>query len=232
MKYTTCTKFQIIFVRYSDIAWEKNLLYYKCIETSCVIYLRHNKNTKNKDLLLVRMPDGRELEYTVPVVKSQEYTKEDIFKKKLYVLLPYYILRYENQLALIEKEEDRRRRLLEEYEDICGRMEETLGKENPLGYSELHKLMTQVLEHILKKKQETRKGVQQIMGGHVLESWKEEMIRIGRAEGRAEGHAELLLEQVQKKIEKGKSVAQIAEELEEEIGVIRPIYDKLVSERE
>ena len=28
------------------------------------------------------------------------------------------------------------------------------------------------------------------MGGHVLESWKEEMIRIGRAEGRAEGHEE------------------------------------------
>ena len=28
------------------------------------------------------------------------------------------------------------------------------------------------------------------MGGHVLESWKEEMIRIGRVEGRAEGHAE------------------------------------------
>ena len=34
------------------------------------------------------------------------------------------------------------------------------------------------------------KGVQRIMGGHVLESWKEEMIRIGRTEGHAEGHAE------------------------------------------
>ena len=218
---------------------KENGVYIVEFPASCVIYLRHNKNTKNKELLLVRMPDGRELEYTVPVVKSQEYTKEDIFKKKLYVLLPYYILRYENQLALIEKEEDRRRRLLEEYEDICGQMEDTLGKENPLGYSELHKLMTQVLEHILKKKQETRKGVQQIMGGHVLESWKEEMIRIGRAEGRAEGRTEALLEQQKKleekvraKLEKGKSVAQIAEELEEEIGVIQPIYDKLVSERE
>ena len=32
--------------------------------------------------------------------------------------------------------------------------------------------------------------MQQVMGGHVLESWKEEMIRIGRTEGHAQGHAE------------------------------------------
>ena len=136
------------------------------------------------------MPDGRELEYAVPVVKSQKYEKEEIFRKKLYVLLPYHILRYEKQLVLIEKDEDRRQRFLEEYEDICGRLIETLGKENPLAYSELHKLMKRIQEYVLKKKAETRKGVQQVMGGHVLESWKEEMIRIGRTEGHAEGLAE------------------------------------------
>ena len=40
------------------------------------------------------------------------------------------------------------------------------------------------------------KGVQRIMGGHVLESWKEEMIRIGRTEGHAEGHAEGRMEEL------------------------------------
>ena len=157
-----------------------------------VIYLRHGKHTKDKETVLVRMPDGRELEYAVPVVKSQKYEKEEIFKKKLYVLLPYYILRYEKQLVLIEKEEDRRQRFLVEYENICDRLIETLGKENPLAYSELHKLMKRIQEYVLKKKAETRKGVQQVMGGHVLESWKEEMIRIGRTEGLAQGHAEAL----------------------------------------
>ena len=91
---------------------------------------------------------------------------------------------------LIEKEESRREQFLEEYNNICDRLIETLGKENPLAYSELHKLMKRVQEYVLKKNAETRKGVQQVMGGHVLESWKEEMIRIGRTEGRAEGHAE------------------------------------------
>ena len=71
-------------------------------------------------------------------------------------------------------------------------MIETLGKENPLAYSELHKLMKRVQEYVLKKREKTRKGVQQVMGGHVLESWKEEMIRIGHTEGLAEGLAALV----------------------------------------
>jgi len=202
---------------------------------SCVIYLRHNKNTPAQEEVLVRMPDGRELEYTVPVVKSQEYTKEAIFEKKLYVLLPYYILRYEKQLVLIEQEEKRRQQLLEEYEDICQRLSATLGSENQLAYSELHKLITRILDYILQKTEVTRKGVQQVMGGHVLESWKEEMIRIGREEGHAEGHAEgrknLLSQQVAKKIAKGKSVEQIAEELEEDLEIIRPIYEELIKSK-
>ena len=105
---------------------------------------------------------------------------------------------------------------------------------NPLGYSELHKLMARVLDYILKKKGKTRKGVQQVMGGHVLESWKEEMIRIGRTEGHAEGHAEALMEQqkklaekVRRKLQKGKSVAQIVDELEEEFSVIEAICREL-----
>jgi len=40
------------------------------------------------------------------------------------------------------------------------------------------------------------------MGGHVLESWKEEMIRIGRTEGHAEGQKNLLSQQIAKKLQK------------------------------
>ena len=70
------------------------------------------------------------------------------------------------------------------------------------------------------------------MGGHVLESWKEEMIRIGREEENARIHAEQfqkLKEKVQVKIGKGKTAAQIAEELEEDIAVILPIIDELIN---
>lgn len=80
----------------------ENGIYVVKFPSSCVIYLRHNKNTKDQEKVLVRMPGNREMEYSVPVVKTQEYTKEYIFEKKLYVLLPYYILRYEKQPTLLE----------------------------------------------------------------------------------------------------------------------------------
>ncbi len=60
------------------------------------------------------------------------------------------------------------------------------------------------------------------MGGHVLESWKEETLRIG--------HYEKLLEKVRTKVRKGKSVAQIADELEEELPVIEEIYNRILNE--
>ena len=213
--------------------------------SSCVIYLRHNRNTGDNERVIVRMPDGRQMDYIVPVLKSQEYTKNEIFEKKLYILLPYYILKYEKQLSAIEKEEEKRRQLLDEYEDICRRLEDALGKENPLAYSELHKLMVRVLNYILKEQKETRKGVQQIMGGHVLESFRDEMLRKGHAEGREEGREEgraegrkeerqenyrKLVDKVMAKMEKGKSVTQIADELEEPVSVIQPIYDELLKE--
>lgn len=96
--------------------------------------------------------------------------------------------------------------------------------------------MARVLDYILRKRKETKKGVQQVMGGHVLESWKEEMIRIGHAEGLAAGHAEALAEQQKKlevkilsKIKKGKTLIQISEDLEEDLTVIQPIYDQLLA---
>jgi len=201
---------------------------------SCVIYLRHNKNTLNRESVLVRMPDGREMEYVIPVLKSQKYSKEEIFEKKLYVLLPYYILKYEKQLELIEKEEERRLKFLEEYEDICTRLRESLGEENPLAYSELYDLMKRIQEYVLAKKAETRKGVQQIMGGKVLESWRERTLREGREEGREEGRKEQqkkLEEKIRIKIAKGKSAAQIAEELEEDTDVILPLFNRICSEK-
>ena len=54
----------------------------------------------------------------------------------------------------------------------------------------------------------------------------------GRAEGRAEvlaeGAAQKLLSQLKKKYAKGKALAQIADEVEEDVESIRPLYDLVV----
>lgn len=49
-----------------------------------------------------------------------------------------------------------------------------------------------------------------------------------RAEGLAEGAAQKLLSQLKKKYAKGKALAQIADEVEEDVESIRPLYDLVV----
>ena len=219
----------------------ENGIYVIEFPASCVVYLRHSREKKDSERVIIRMADGQEIDYMIPVVRSQNYGKEEIFEKRLYILLPYYILRYEKQLKQMEHDEKRRFMLLEEYGDICDQLERTLGKENPLAYVELHKLMVRVLDYILIEQEEIRKGVEQVMGGKVLESFYDEVLRKGRTEGHAEGHAEgraevehenyqKLVEKVRGKLLQGKKSEQIAEELVEELSLIRQICEEILEE--
>ena len=77
--------------------------------------------------------------------------------------------------------------------------------------------------------------IQQIKSSRVMEERfmvLKEMLQKERREGYEEGYEEglrqLLVVKVQKKIEKGKSIQQIADELEMDIYAIRQIYDDLV----
>lgn len=58
----------------------------------------------------------------------------------------------------------------------------------------------------------------------------EEGQKEGRKEGREEGKKQMLIMQVRKKFEKGKCIEQIADELEEEVSVIKQIYEELMNE--
>lgn len=61
----------------------------------------------------------------------------------------------------------------------------------------------------------------------VLKEMLQKERREGYEEGQKEGQRQLLAAQVQKKIEKGKSIEQIADELEEDTSAVRQIYDDL-----
>ena len=46
------------------------------------------------------MPDGNAVEYTVPVVQVQKFTCDDILQKHLLFLLPYHVIKYEQEKGL------------------------------------------------------------------------------------------------------------------------------------
>ena len=69
------------------------------------------------------------------------------------------------------------------------------------------------------------------IGVKYMQAWEEKYYarEEGREEGKAEGALLTRIELIQKKIKKGKTLERIADELEEEIDSIRPIWE-IVSE--
>lgn len=88
-----------------------------------------------------------------------------------------------------------------------------------------------MLEHLAAKQERVRKGVKAVMVGRVLEyeaktirnqGWKE-----GRQAGMTRGNLLRLICQVQKKCQKGKSMEEMADDLEEQIADIQPIVEAI-----
>lgn len=68
------------------------------------------------------LPDNHEVRYSIPIVKVQEYTKEDILSKQLFFFTPYYILKFEKELERIDANEEKVKNLTKDYQEIYERM--------------------------------------------------------------------------------------------------------------
>lgn len=120
---------------------------------SCVIYLRHTGNTPDVLCMRIEFPDGQTAKLEAPVLKAQEITKDEMFRKNLLLLLPYYLMRYEGELKEIgqidpgrQEEADRRMEdFLREYGEICGRLLDDCEKANK---QYLYDLLTEQIQRI------------------------------------------------------------------------------------
>lgn len=167
---------------------QKNGLFEIHFPKSCTLYLRHTKNTP--DELIVRVYFDEEnnnkntVEYRALIVKVQEYTGDEIFRKKLLLFLPFYIMRYENQLEKIQGNEEQTRHFMEEFEEIRSRLErECYEMQRTALYTDMIELIVKVSDYILRSNEELRERMDAIMGGTVLKLRSEELFEEGMAEG-------------------------------------------------
>lgn len=163
---------------------------------SCVIYLRTTRNTPDVEEVELLFPDGQVCVYRVPMVKLERYTKDSIFEKNLLLLLPFYVMRYEDAAHTIGEDSEKLQGLLKEYEDIRINLEKELSTAGRSElYTDLNKLIIRISNYIFREEEKVRKGVDEVMGGRVLqlesERLREEGMAIGKAEGKAEGEARL-----------------------------------------
>lgn len=159
---------------------------------SCVIYLRTTKNTPDVEEVEMKLPDGQVCEYRVLTVKVERYTKERIFEKNLLMLLPFYVMRYEDTAHTIGEDSEKLQGLLKEYENIRINLEKELsiaGRSEL--YTDLNKLIVKISDYIFRKEEKVRRGVDEVMGGKVLqlesERLREEGMAIGEIKGEARG---------------------------------------------
>ena len=155
---------------------------------SAVLFLRCAPSTP--DQLKIRMiTPGGSLTYDIHVMKSQQYTIEEIFQKNLLFLLPFYIFSHESRLKEYEQDTEKLELLKQEYAQIKDRLEELLRKKEIAEYTKctMIDMTNKVVEHIAEKYDCVREGVKSVMGGRVLEYEAKTIRNEGMREGIKEG---------------------------------------------
>ncbi len=149
------------------------------------------KEPKNARIELL-MPDGKEASYDVSILKMSDYDIEDLFRNRLYMLIPFYIFNYEVELSEINGSENRIDSLMEKYKYIFERLEKEQenGNLSALSLSAIIKLTYSVAYKLTMKQGNVQKKVGDVMGGKVLDLPEFKIYDQGKAEGKAEGLAQ------------------------------------------
>ena len=156
---------------------------------SCALYVRNHLTLPQYHEAIVRFSNGQQVIYRIPIIHAQHYTVNDMFEKKLLILLPYHILRYEHFLRSNKTNEKKLNQLLDDYRKINERLTDTCEKEKKSEfYKDMICLIKEIADHVIPKENEARKGVDEIMGGNIL-TLPSDLIREERAAGREEGLA-------------------------------------------
>jgi hypothetical protein len=158
---------------------------------SAVLFLRHNGETP--DTMHIRMvTPGGTAEYTVPVVKVQQYSLDDIFTKNLLFFLPFYIFSHEKDFPSYESDKTELQKLEREYIRIKKQLDELqkAGNISEFVKSAICAMTNHVLELIAQNYENVREGVGHIMGGKILEYEAKTIWQEGRDEERKLATAE------------------------------------------
>jgi hypothetical protein len=181
-----------------EVALSSGTPYEMDFPASCVLYLRHNESTPDMLKIKVNLPNGESFLYRTKVVKAQSYSCEDLQKKNLLFLMPFYLMRFEQEIARLAPDATEANGLMAACAELRTALElATLSEGNDLLYEELLELIIKVSDYLLRAHESLRERARKAMGGEVLELMHEraerlrkEALEAGKKEGREEGREE------------------------------------------
>jgi hypothetical protein len=156
-----------------------------------VIYIKRSNRTPEKTTIKFTFPDGQTVIYESKNVILDQFTKEYIIDKRLYPYIPFYIARYEKELTNAESGNlESAIKDLEYFRDEMCRLHEE-GELSDYDYIDLTGFVNTIIRHITDGNKNEGRLVK-IMGGTVIETESERLIKEGRKEGRKEGENALI----------------------------------------
>ena len=170
-----------------------------------IIYVKRTERTPKTTKITFTFPDGQEVNYESTNVILEEFTKEYIIEKKLFPYIPFYIARYEKDMISEGSIENAVRDLKYFRDELICLYEAGELTENEL--IDLKGFINTIITHITNGNKNEERLVN-IMGGTVIETESERLIR--------QGKAQLLIELGQ---EEGIDDAALLKRIQERIGV-------------
>ncbi len=158
------------------------------IPDCAVLFLRSTRNTP--DQMHIRFIFRNEFfTYDIPVIKMQRYSLDDLLKKNLLFLIPFYIFTYDRNLKEYNTNEKKLNALKADFQMIVNYLNdlEYRGLLSTYYKKTLVEMSEKVVDNLAAKYENIRKGVRFIMGGKILEYEAKTILRQGEQRGELKG---------------------------------------------
>ena len=138
---------------------------------TAVMYLRAYKKTPDKMKYVIITPGGT-VQYDVPIMKVQSYSLDEIFEKRLLMLIPFYIFSHEKSFSEYNNNEDKLEELKAEYQIILERLDdlENQGIIGAFDKRTIIDLSSDVINEIARKYENVQKGIGAMMRGPLIQT--------------------------------------------------------------
>lgn len=169
-----------------------------------LLLLRESRKAPEKATIVIETPGGS-TSYYVPIIKEADFSVDMIFEKQLYMLIPFYIFKFEKELDAINRDEKRIENMLELYRDITARLlkEQENGRLSANSISVIIGVTHSVFSKLTSKQSTLSEKVGDFMGGKVLDPPWVMAYKKGKEDG---------IEQViEDMLRRGKTVLEIVE---------------------
>ncbi len=182
-----------------------------------VIYVKRTEKTPKKTTITFLFPNDEHVTYEADNVILEELTKEYLVEKRLFPYIPFYITRYEKELAS-ESNVEKAAADLEYFREEMLRLHKT-GELLDEELIDLKGFVNTIITHITNGNRNEERLVN-VMGGTIIETESERLIRQGISQGMergiVQGEAKMLIEMGQ---EYGLDETAILKRLQDKLGI-------------